>query len=832
MKKKNLAILLIIPFLVALFGIVTINAAFNLIDNDVISINWNYRDNELFEVGKQFTLQAEGVVADRRYPASAGNQLQWDVDNLDDPNAPKHAIAVPDGRGNWYLKTISEGTVVITCFTEKGNVTPMRMTGVIYSGSAFVINTKINGSGQNIDSTLYFGEYDLNKGEKQKAVIDFDITASSNELLKGIEVDTDNTTSNLSVDTNGGKIAINGAREGLSAVTLKNTEFNLSTTFSFEVVSGGINVYTYQDLLYCTNYSENGEIAVLRKNFESKANYEATSANNVALFGTEGKFNFKDEIYRFPTTYNSEYIEQWNKFAAGSSSYSGITADVLAGLHIQKDFYGNGYRLNLHNLCFPTSYEERKDKNGNVYERYKPGTGDLFRGPRPFYLLGDPNSALPLVTAYGQDNIGLYIDGNNITVNDVKVKNCDFGLIVDNLNYVGTVVEVNGNGNTVKNSVMSNGKNILRSFSSMNLTIDNCILSTSRNFLLTVGSNEYVKNDPADATQRTFTNFDGSTYTGTISSYLAGDGDANLNRFTVGFGNIDEVLSGTAGSVEYTKSAKKTALQSLQAGLNCEDKISVKEVKGSTEVSDTIFYRSGVASIGVETMFNGPFLYNQTPSLVQMILGKFGNLPPMSPDNISGSSYPVTVNLSGNTRFFDYKTLQEWDISGLIDQNISTVVSSLKLGNVDITIDDIFPLKQILTGVARSSGLIYNTNEFDYINIPIAFYGGGKNLSTVTTNGLIAGGLTQSYNVDLLDSYLNMNTPIDIEAFAGLVTGNISDAASQENFMRYMKEVLTKTVTTVTGFEAFRFSFGNSPEGLFDTETGTPISPDYRDLIH
>lgn len=842
MKKKNLAILLIIPFLVSLFGIVTINAAFNLIENDVISINWNYRDNELFEVGKQFPLQAEGVVADKRYPASARNELIWDVNNLDDPNADKHAITVHDGRGNWSLKTISEGTVEIICYTEKGNVTPMKMTGIIYEGSAFVINTKINGSGQNVDSTIYFGEYDLINGEKQPAVIDFEITASSNDILSGLEVDTENTSSNLSVDTNGGKIIINGTQEENSYVTLKNNEFNLSTTFEFKVVEDGINVYNYQDLLYCTNRSESGEIAVLRKNFESTANYEASSSNNVALFGTADGFNFENEVYRFPTKYNSEYIEQWNSFVESNSSYSKINDEILAGLRIQKDFYGNGYTINLHNLCFPTG---RFQVDG--YDYYKPGDGDLYRGPKPFYLLGDPNN-LPLVTAYGQDNTGIYIDGDNITVNDIKIKNCEFGLVLNSLDYVGTVVEVNGNGNTVKNSVMSNGKNIVRSFSSMDLTLDNCILSTCRNFLLMVGSNEYEKTALDDSTQRTFTTYNG-TYNGTIFDYLTAgnEGDSVLNIFATGFAGLNDVLEGNSVYNNFSeskqkneyKSKMKTALKALQSGLNQINSNNINDIiHGSTEICDTIFYRSGIASIGVETLFNGPFLYNSSPSMIQAILSLFGSMLetaiPMFPNNVSGSSYPVSLNLSGNTRFYDYKALQDWDISGLIDQNISSVINGLGLlsSQLEITIDDIFPLKQILTAEARKRNLIYNNGELDYINIPIAFYGGGKNLSIVTTNGLNkdAGGFTQAYDVDLLDSYLDMTTVLDLGELMN--SGNLGSVVSDPNFMRFMKETLTKTVTTVTGFEAFKFSFGNSTKGLFDIETGTPLAPDFRDLIH
>lgn len=822
MKKRNLAILLVIPFLVALFGIATINTAFSIIDNDVIRINWAYRDSELFEVGKLIKLEAEGVVADKRYPASLGNRLVWTVDNADGAEE-EHARTWSDDNDNWYLETQSEGKVVITCTTEKGNVTPVRMNGIIYEGEAFVINPKINGSGQNVDSYIYYGEYDLVDGQRQRASFEYDLTFSSDAIAENLQIDYENTTPNLSVDLNGGKISINGTNtgtdDGISQVVIKNPDLDLSTTYAFKVVANGINVYTYQDLLACTNYSENGEIVVLRKNFESRENAEAYASNNVTVFGAStGAFNFVEEAYSFPTTYNREYIDQWNAFAAKWSDYSPITDTVWAGLHVQKDFYGNGYTVNMHNLCFPT---DSKTEQG--YDNYKPGANDLFKGPKPFYVLGDPND-LPIVTAYGQDNTGVYIDGDNITVNDVKIKNCEFGLVLNSLDYVGTVVEVNGNGNTVKNSVLSNGKNILRSFSSMNLTVDNCILSTSRNFLLSVGSNEYEKNDPADTTQHTFTNYDGSTYTGTLSGYLSADGDAMLNQFAAGIGSLDDVLG--EGSVEYSKADRKKALHSLQAGLSCEDKISATDYRGSTEISDSIFYRSGIASIGIETMFNGPFLYNNSPSLAQTLAGMF---VPMLPYNIAGASYPVSVNLSGNTRFFDYKTLQDWDISGLIDQNISTIVNDMVGSNISVTIDDIFPLKQILTSVARQNRLIYSVNDSDYINIPIAFYGGGKNLSTVTTNGLTAGGLTSTYDVDLLDSYLDMQTTIDIEGL--LNGGNLNDIVSDPNFMRFMKETLTKTVTTVTGFEAFKFSFGDDPEGVFDVQNGTPLVPNYQDLI-
>ncbi len=834
MKKKNFAILLIIPFLVALFGVVTIRAAFNLIDNDVVRIDWSYRENELFEVGKQIPLAAEGVVADSRYPVSEGNRIVWTVENADGAEEP-HAEIYEAGVGKWFLRTRTVGRVTITCSTEKGNVTPRRMTGILYSGNAFAVNTEVDGSGQNVDKTVYYGEYDLENGIKQPAVIRFDLTLSDPSLRSDIKVDEARTTSNLTVDLAGETITVHGA--GASTAAFISGRDGLTAEFSFEVVRDGVNVYTYDDLLDCTNRSTSGEIVVLRKNFESKANFEGAASSNVALFGTErgGRFDFSDEVYRFPTTWNSEFIGQWNAFAATHAQYSPVSDEIIAGLRIRKDVYGNGYTLNLHNLCFPTSYSTTTDASGNTFDSYFPGPLDLFRGPKPFYMLGDPNGSKPLVTAFGQDNIGLYVDGSGITIDDIKVKNCDFGLIVQNLHYTGTVLEVHGSDVTVKNSVLSNGKTVMRSYSSKNVRIENCILSTARNFLLMVGSNRYEKNQTDSTKKFSFTNLDGSASSATLAAHLGkdGDGDRSLSLFTTGYPDFNALLGG--GAVPYEREAMKTALHSLQRGLNCEDLIDETDIDGTTEICDTIFYRSGIAAIGVETLFNGPFLYNRAPSVLSGVLGLLNIAAEVTPGfgeiemNLSGASYPVSVNLSGNTRFFDYKTLGSWDISGLIDQNISDVVKSMLDRDYDITIDDIFPLKEILTARARERGVIYDIGGEEYINIPVAFYGGGKNLSSVTVNGLTAGGLTEAVDVDLLDSYLSLTTTLDL---SGLANGEgLHSVVSQPNFMRFMKEVLTKTVTTVTGYEPFKFRFGSDPSGVFDVASGTPLVPDYRDLM-
>lgn len=844
MKKKNLAILLVMPFLLALFGIAAIKTAFNIIDNDVIWIEWSYDVQEFFEVGKEFRLKADTVVlSDNRYPASDGNRLVWKVENTDPTDMEEHAAITTDGDGVGHLVTISEGDITIYCTTEKGNYGPKKIEAFIHGPEgAFVINTVVGGSDQRIDPTLYFGEYDLVNGKKQQAVIDIKVKASSQSIFDGLVLDTETTSDNLTVDLDNGKIYINSVTDELSIVKLKNDILNISTVFSFQTIKDGINVYSYDDLLYCTNKSKEGEIAVLRTHFQNKEISDLSKANNVNLFGTSGGsgYNFADEVYTFHTTYNSEYINMWNRFVNNeggkAQGYDVINDIIVAGLHVQKDFYGNGYTLNLHELCFPTSYSSELDDMGNTYEHYSPGKNDLFRGPKPFYLLGDPNSSVPLVTAYGQDNIGMYVDGDNITVNDIQIQNCaNKSGIRNNLDYVGTVMEISGSNNTVKNSQMSFGKNIMRAFSSMNLTVDNCMLATSRNFLLNVGTNEYEKNGLDDTTLHEFVKLDGTIFTGTLNDYLETEGDVILNLFTTGYAGIGE-MTGEIESISYTRENMKAALHSLQQGLNRMDVITSDAIKGSVNINNTYFSDSGIASIGVETMFNGPFLFNNKPSMLEAILGLMGSFLetaiPKLPDNISGASYPVAINISGDTKFFDYKDVNKMDISGLIDQHISEVAGGLIGNEKEITIDQIFPLKSILTRVADNSNSTFTVDGNKYINIPVAFYGGGGNLSTVTTEGLTSGGFTHIQEVDLLDSYLSMSTKIDLrELFEKAVGGNdvsLKDILAQDGFMTYMRETMTKAVTTVIGFESFKFQFINSPDGLY--KDGKFVTPGYQDL--
>ena len=81
MKKKNLIVLLIIPFLISALTIVTVNVSYNLIDVDISHIQWDFEDIEAFQIGEdKVILSAEGV-NNRNHKVGKGNELVWFVKN-------------------------------------------------------------------------------------------------------------------------------------------------------------------------------------------------------------------------------------------------------------------------------------------------------------------------------------------------------------------------------------------------------------------------------------------------------------------------------------------------------------------------------------------------------------------------------------------------------------------------------------------------------------------------------------------------------------------------------------------------------------------------------
>lgn len=804
MKKKNLIILLLIPFVITLVGVITINTTFNFIENDMIGIDWSYDEIEGIKLEDKLHKLVASPIYEQGYPPLKEEALVWSVYDSDNHEENKYAKIVNEN-DNWYLQPLQIGEVKVTCSNKKGNIFKT-MTVIIFKEGAIVVQSKIKASQNNIDPNIYYGEYDFdNNLNKQKATFEFEVKTIGDLQINDLQY-VNNTPDIIEIDEVNKIVKIKTSGDASFTVKTNNDEMVKPMTYSFKVVKDGVNVYDYNQLLACTNKSTNGEIVVLRKSFESVNNLNNTTDNNVVCFGnyTDGKkIDFTSDVYSFETTYNQDYIKAWNEFVNSNPSYKKISNRVLAGIRVQKDFYGNGYTINLHNLTFPSSTMDVVDSNGNKTTIPALSKDDLYRGPLPFYSLGEHDN-MPLIEAFGQDNVGMYVDGSNILINDVNLKNCDFGNLMSNLDYAGTVLETNGNNITIKNSRLSNGKQVVRSFSSTNVSIVNSMLSNARNFLLTIGSNDYIKADLLKEYE--FTLLNGKKITSTINNYLmkSNAGDDTLNAFVIGSFTDKEKM--------------RKAILDIQNALN--DESLIKDIyKGSMNIKDTMFYRSGIASIGMDTMFNGPFLESSTPSVVNMLLT--GLNVPYIPNHVGGMSYPVELNITGKTKFYDYKEWNNLDITGLINENISSFVDDAKemfgvtdadIG--DISIDTIFPIKSFL----KSS--VVTTTSSDgkvYVNIPIAYYGGGANLSKVTfdTEDLKYDSCKLTV-VDLLDKYLSLK---------GIDLDNIN---LDKLDLAVIKNVMLKCVTIVTGYEPFKFISVNKQGYLFDEG---PRAPQALELI-
>lgn len=804
MKKKNLIILLLIPFVITLVGVITINTTFNFIENDMIGIDWSYDEIEGIKLEDKLHKLVASPIYEQGYPPLKEEALVWSVYDSDNHEENKYAKIVNEN-DNWYLQPLQIGEVKVTCSNKKGNIFKT-MTVIIFKEGAIVVQSKIKASQNNIDPNIYYGEYDFDKSlNKQKATFEFEVKTIGDLQINDLQY-VNNTPDIIEIDEANKIVKIKTSGDASFTVKTNNDEMVKPMTYSFKVVKDGVNVYDYNQLLACTNKSTNGEIVVLRKSFESVNNLNNTTDNNVVCFGnyTDGKkIDFTSDVYSFETTYNQDYIKAWNEFVNSNPSYKKISNRVLAGIRVQKDFYGNGYTVNLHNLTFPSSTMDVVDSSGNKTTIPALSKDDLYRGPLPFYSLGEHDN-MPLIEAFGQDNVGMYVDGSNILINDVNLKNCDFGNLMSNLDYVGTVLETNGNNITIKNSRLSNGKQVVRSFSSTNVSILNSMLSNARNFLLTIGSNDYIKADLLKEYE--FTLLNGEKITSTINNYLmkSNAGDDTLNAFVIGSFTDKEKM--------------RKAILDIQNALN--DESLIKDIyKGSMNIKDTMFYRSGIASIGMDTMFSGPFLESSTPSVVNMLLT--GLNVPYIPNHVGGMSYPVELNITGKTKFYDYKEWNNLDITGLINENISSFVDDAKemfgvtdadIG--DISIDTIFPIKSFL----KSS--VVTTTSSDgkvYVNIPIAYYGGGANLSKVTfdTEDLKYDSCKLTV-VDLLDKYLSLK---------GIDLDNIN---LDKLDLAVIKNVMLKCVTIVTGYEPFKFISVNKQGYLFDEG---PRAPQALELI-
>ncbi len=766
MSKKSLAILLLLPFIISILFFVTSSFLFTTISGDITNIVWEYKNQESFSVSTgRVELDATPILANNQEDVDA--TLVWSVVNAN-PNEENHAeIQVIDDIS--YLVFLSEGEVIVSCTNSSGNITKS-FRAKLFSGSIVTINTLRSRSYQSIEKKDYYGMYDFINDKEVKASFYLDVEAKSDagesESLSNYLVETSD---NISYDENQKKVTINGSGKGYVKYYLSFNHDNFDI-YEFNIVQDGYNVYSYDDLLKCTNEDEEGKIVCLQTNMESlkntykfdekgqiilENNKPVLQREDTVLFGNYNlktkKYNFANEVDYFESNYNTEYIDQFNEKQTDESLK--ISKELIAGVHIKKDFYGNGFTLNAHNLTYPKG--ERKIDN-NVFNFLI--KDDLFRGPLPYVLIG--NNEAPIVKAYGQDNVGFLVDGDNITLNDVFFKNCDFSNILQNNDYTGTVVEVIGDNVTIKNSYLSSGRTVLRAFSTNNLLVKNSLLEKGREFICKIGSNEYEKIDLNEVMNFTL---GGQDYSMTRKEFFNSSNEISMSSLS---GQL--LMNGVLGDKVLTKDEIIEVANIVQEGLNprsvIEDENHELIYKGDVTFEDTYFYQSGIFSIGIDSQFNGPFLYDGSP-----VVSYLSKLMPdlIYPDNIGGVSYPTKTTLKGDTRFYDYKTIEETDANCLVFQDAGSLLEDKK----PIDLDQFFPIKKLFLEKATEKGYVHYADDKSYLSAAIAKYGGGNNYSSVITDELdnkneLTSDLTLDTFVESMNSMPSSTEMYDLFVFA------------------------------------------------------------------
>ena len=184
MKKKNLAVLLIIPFLFAVLTTVTINTTYIYVDVDISGIAWDYGDPEAFKLNENgYKLNAKGV-NQRNYTIAEGNELVWRVES----NAEGEPIAEIERKTDgYYLKTLGVGAVNLICSNKKGNVS-RKLEAIIYDRGFIIAQSEIKPSGANYDPNIYYGQYDMDGGgQLSSAKFRLNVTTQPEELKDALE---------------------------------------------------------------------------------------------------------------------------------------------------------------------------------------------------------------------------------------------------------------------------------------------------------------------------------------------------------------------------------------------------------------------------------------------------------------------------------------------------------------------------------------------------------------------------------------------------------------------------------------------------------------------
>lgn len=461
-------------------------------------------------------------------------------------------------------------------------------------------------------------------------------------------------------------------------------------------ISNGYNVRTYEELLRINmlnkqleseGKSDETKIIVLQKNIDE----DFGKINGREITKEEGLYT---EIL---TTYDRTWYENANMLDK---------AYVKVLVEFRDDVYGNGYTINAHNVVL----------KGATYNGGRPTPTDdsLFKGPLYFLAITQNNSSLASVA--GQDNIcfAAYegVTLNNITLMSMDMKqDSDTGLYdLQQLHYSGTVVEVLGDDVTIEYSRIKNGRNVIRAFGDIDdptkvihLTVKNSVLSESRDFIMRIGTNCFIRED----VKFSGLNVVSGNLSPSIENYLTDSNHLEYLKEGINYGS----------RLDYNRN-----------NLTQEEKDKYDEmyIKTFVTIRNSVLQNPGIFAIGMDSHFAGAALADGD------VFSKYveGTDALSTWKNLAKTSYGAKLTLEGDVRMYCWKMLDTVDSSSLIEVSENfTQLGRLNLSNMKF---DVAEMVKTLTSIDRFKNVVYNDKSgTTWVHGGIAFFGGGKNYGVI-----------------------------------------------------------------------------------------------------
>jgi hypothetical protein len=510
-----------------------------------------------------------------------------------------------------------------------------------------------------LGESYVYGGYDLKNGEYSSALMPLDVSF----LSMGLYTDFDGQNAELGFEVSGG--AQLEYKDGKPCLSFSNVskavrEIKVKVYWLYAEYFGTDKASEFTFI--CASGGVNvADYASLKK--ASEDGRELVLQDDIML-GREGAGaeEIKNYVTAVPTSYDWRYYRN-----IGYSS----APEIYFALEFKNDVYGNGRTLNAEYIT------QAKDKAGKPL---------LFKGPLDFVSIG-------VAAVKAQDNAAFLVRTEGVKINNVVLKGCSDESLIENgtqdltrLDYTGTVLEICADAE-ITESRISNGRTVVRVFGGaqaaqpvvsaasevnaaserVTVNLEKCVLSCAREFILKIGSNRVIDTEETEAALFS------------PQKLLRADG---------------------------------TAYDPYQN--NLEDSYFTENyLIADVTLKNSVLYKSGLFSVGMETHFSGP-----------MLDGKFGYLSHENWRDLSATSFATALRLEGDVRFYDWKRLDEVDCSTLIET----------LGGADayLTLDIAQMFQKINKLYPEKYADIYATvNRRKYVHGGIACYGGGSNYANL-----------------------------------------------------------------------------------------------------